>query len=285
MRFGVIVVLLVFSVTLGCMGGESPEALQAKSELAQIDGQIAALQAKISAIPALEYSDNVNSDLDLQINFMGIFAILVPNEKQNPFFVKEYMAFMDAFKSRDYFSIEDYPSDDPIKMILSTSLDMTKIIDDDLEELNKLADNYDSAVDLAKAGIQEIPGLTVEKTSDTEKYFQEHAKKKAQYEALAASIPSETSDGFRAKVVELKNANGIFKDTLYKLKDSESLMIFITTPEMKKFSPDAYTISEKIENCFSPDRDVEFCESADIWEMLINPFYKTLKDDFKKLKE
>lgn len=68
-----------------------------------------------------------------------------------------------------------------------------------------------ASVQLAKDEVKTLPELTVERTKTTEKYFQEYAKKKAQYDAKASSLDSYgPSDEFRAKIGKLKKANTVF---------------------------------------------------------------------------
>ncbi|MBW2980436.1 hypothetical protein KY360_03405 [Candidatus Woesearchaeota archaeon] len=274
--------LIVLALVLaGC--GESPEGAQAKTELAAIDGQIAALQAKVSAIPALELSDEVEDDLAIQIHYLGILATVIPNVRENPAFMAEVMAFRTAVSKRDRVSF-DRPEEDPMSAVTLVSEDMAPVIDEDLEELSKLADKFESAVELANAGIEEIPDLTVERTSKVEKFFTEHAKKKAQYEALAASIPESSTDDFRAKVEELKKANTVFKQTIAELKSTDDGMIVALTPQLKEFSPDAYATAEKIMACRTPSEDPDFCQSENSWTGLYDVYFGYIHEAFKALR-
>ena len=282
---------LIFLTTLFILGlflsgcGESPEAAQARTELAAIDGQIAALQAKVSAIPALELSDEVKDDLDIQIHYMGVLATVIPGVKENPPFLAQVMGFRTTVNKRGKLSFDDYPQDNPMGGLNLVSADMAPIIDEDLEELSKLADKFESAVELANAGIEEIPDLTVERISKVEKFFIEHAKKKAQYEALAASIPETSTDDFREKVEKLKKANTVFKQVVAETKTSDDGMIAVLTPELKELSPDAYATAEKIMACRTPSEDPDFCQSENSWTGLYDVYFGYIKDAFDALSE
>jgi hypothetical protein len=282
-RILTILLIVLALVITGC--SESPEAAQAKTELAAINGQIAALQAKVSAIPALEISDEVEDDLNIQIHYLGILATLIPNVRENPPFFAELLAFRTAVNKRDKVSFDDYPQEDPLKIAGEVSEDMAPIIDEDLEELSKLADKFESAVELANAGIEEIPDLTVERTSKVEKFFTEHAKKKAQYEALAASIPETTTDDFRAKVEKLKKANTVFKQTIAEIKSTDDGMIVVLTPQLKELSPDAYATAEKIMACRTPSEDPDFCQTENNWTGLYDVYFGYIHEAFKALRE
>ena len=278
----ILLLIVLVLVIAGC--SESPEAAQAKTELRAIDAQMAALQAKVSAIPALELSDEVKDDLNIQIHYLGVLATVIPNVRENPAFAAEVLAFRTAINKRDRVSF-DRPEEDPMSAVTSVSEEMAPIIDADLEELSKLADKYESAVELANLAIEEIPDLTVERTSDVEKFFTEHAKKKAQYEALAASIPETTTDEFRAKVDELKKANTVFKQTLAEIQSTDDGMIVVLSDELKEFSPDAYTTAEKIMACRTPSEDPEFCQTDNNWTGLYDVYFGYIHEAFKALRE
>jgi hypothetical protein len=65
------------------------------------------------------------------------------------------------------------------------------------------------------------------------------------------------------------------------LKQREDGLVFLTTPELKDFSPDAHTAAEKLETCFRPGRDEEFCKEEDMWQRVMAPYFKALEEGFR----
>lgn len=273
-------VFLLFFVAACISKTEDPQAAKAKSELAKIDEQIASLDAKIAAIPSLELSVKVKQDIDVYIHFIGAIAELEPNNP-GPGLLKEMMAFGSAFRARDAPGVV-YQEGGPEAMFPVVRT-MVKVTADDLAELEKLADTYDSAVSLAKAEVKQVPAMTAERTSSTEKYFQDYAKKKARYEAMAATLEGRSSAEFRARVEKIKKANqvvGTIEDYLSNMPER----IFVVTPELRETFPSAVDEAEALTSCYTPSRNEAICDEKNLWDGLLNPLFSALYEEFKTLK-
>jgi hypothetical protein len=279
MRFAILIIMLV--LLAGC--SENPEQMQARQELDAIDAQTDALKAKVSAIPVLELSDEVKEDVKIWVHFTKMIEVMIPDKKDNAAMFKEMLAFHSAFKSRG--AITKEYTGEGLDPQLKQAVDMGPVIDNDLDELAKRGALYDSAVELAKKEVKPVPALTVVRDKKTERMFKEHAKKKAAYEALAASIPTGNSSGFNVKIAEMKKANKVFKDMVHAFSNIDKGPVLMASEELREVFPDAVDEAEAIESCYTAKRDEGKCSEQNLWKEVFAPYFKALRQGYEKFVE
>ncbi len=276
---GVLVTLLA-----GC--GPSPEDTQAREELAAIDGQVAALQARIDGLPALEMGDGARAALEMQVHSFGLLAaIKVPGDNaqmDEAAFISHLTGGASAAKKRGI-DTQNYRTGDPGDLLYA-SVDDVPAYREDLGDLLNRADTFDSGIALAKSSVEAIPDLTVPRDAATEKYFQQHAEKRAAYEAMAASLDLKSSSAFRADAGRLKLANEVFYDIMYWYTHIGEAQVGFTVPDgLQELFPDLVDEADALAYCWRRESQGDATCANLGWETRLRPLMAALHDAYSGL--
>ncbi len=276
----------LIALLAGC--GPSPEEIQAKEEVAALDGKIAALQARIDGLPALDVGDEARAALEMQVHSFGLLAaIKVPGDigqLDEAAFLAHIIKGASAAKRRGI-DTRNYRTGDP-EDLLYASVDDVPAYREDLGDLLNRADTFDSGMALAKGSVEEIPDLTVPRGDDTERYFRQHAEKKAAYEAMTASLDSKSSAAFRSDVGRLKQANEVFYDIMYWYTHIGEAQVGFTVPDdLVALFPDLVDEADALAYCWRLESQGDATCANLGWETRLRPLMAALHDAYSGLEK
>ncbi len=275
----------IFAALLSGCGG-SPEAAQARSELATIDSRTADLQAKVDALPAMEPSDDVRAMLEMEMHSLGVlsaFRTIGENAEYDQAALLGHLTKGLSAAERRGVDLTKYRDSGP-DGLFSATLDEMPAYREDLRRMLGAADTFDSGVRLARESIGEIPDLTVPRQKDTERYFREHAEKKARYGALAASLEGKSSDGFREDAGRLETANDIFAGYMHFFKNMGSVA-YAVPEEMAEVFPSTLDEAEAFVSCFTPVSAGDGGCDEESRKEAMNSLHKALYEAFVQLEQ